>query len=291
MNILVWTDRDLDGAGSALAIKWLYGSKADTFIIHEVTVPTISGKFKGVLGTLDHYDKIYILDLDLTSSPEASKVVDRDNVVIIDHHNTHVENKHRYKKAKVVIESYSSCTKLICDKFKAALSLTDSQKQLVDYIDGFDCFDTKKVHGFKLNAIYRGLNNPKAEKFINSFYSGFREYSVHEKNCIKLYFKKLKEQIQNAQIYKGNIKDYSIVATFADYAINEVAHFIIQKHNADIGIIVNTTAKTVSFRRAKGGTVDVSILAKNLCNGSGSTRAAGGPLTDEFISLTKTFTP
>ena len=62
MNILVWTDRDLDGAGSALAIKWLYGSKADTFIVHEVTGITLSGKFKGALGTLDHYDKIYVLD-------------------------------------------------------------------------------------------------------------------------------------------------------------------------------------------------------------------------------------
>ena len=58
-----------------------------------------------------------------------------------------------------------------------------------------------------------------------------------EKNSIKLYFKKFKEQLQNAQVFKGKIKDYKIIATFADYAINEVAHFLIKKHNADIGII------------------------------------------------------
>ena len=84
MNILVWTDNDLDGTGAALIIKWLYGSKAKTFLINEVSESTISGKFKGVLGTLDHYDKIFILDLDLT--PEVIEVVDKSNVVVIDHH-------------------------------------------------------------------------------------------------------------------------------------------------------------------------------------------------------------
>ena len=65
MNILVWTDNDLDGAGAALVIKWLYSEKAKVFRINETTESTISGKFKGTLGTLDHYDKIFILDLDL----------------------------------------------------------------------------------------------------------------------------------------------------------------------------------------------------------------------------------
>ena len=289
MNILVWTDNDLDGAGSALVIKWLYNSKAKTFLINEVSESTLSGKFKGALGTLDHYDKVFILDLDLPI--EVIEVVDKKNVVVIDHHATHVKNSHLYKNAKTVIQEYSSCTRLIYEKFKTALTLSEEQKQLINNIDDYDCYNIKNVDSLKLNAIHRNLNNPKAEKFIDSFFKGFREYTVLEKNSIKLYFKKFKEQIQNAQVFKGKIKNYNVVATFCDYAINEVAHFLIKKHNAEIGIVVNTKAKTVSFRRRKGCDVDVSILAKNLCNGGGYAAAGGGPLTKQFANLTKTFLP
>ena len=289
MNILVWTDNDLDGAGAALVIKWLYSSKARSFIINEVSESTISGKFKGVLGTLDHYDKIFIVDLDLPV--DAIEIVDKENVIVIDHHATHVKNKHLYKNAKVIVEEFASCTGLIYEKFKTALSLTDQQKQLISNINDYDCYNIQNIDALKLNAIHRNLNNPKAEKFIDSFFKGFREYTVLEKNSIKLYFKKFKEQIQNAQVFKGKIKNYDVIATFGDYAINEVAHFLINKHNAHIGIVVNTKAKTVSFRRCKNCDVDVSILAKTLCNGGGYAAAGGGALTEQFANLTKTFLP
>jgi len=289
VNILVWTDNDLDGAGAALVIKWLYSEKAKVFRINETTESTISGKFKGTLGTLDHYDKIFILDLDL--KPDVIKVIDKPNVVVIDHHIQHVSNKNLYKNAKVVVEEFTSCTGLIYEKFKTVLNLTDDQKQLINNINDYDCYNIQNVDALKLNAIHRNLNNPKAEKFIDSFFSGSREYTILEKNSIKLYFKKFKEQIQNAQVFKGKIKTYDVIATFGDYAINEVAHFLINKHNVHIGIIVNTKAKTVSFRRRKGCDVDVSILAKNLCSGGGYAAAGGGALTEQFANLTKTFVP
>ena len=64
MNIQVWTDTDLHGAGSALVLKWLY-KDADTFSINDVSESTIAGRFKGALHTIDHYDRVYIVDLDL----------------------------------------------------------------------------------------------------------------------------------------------------------------------------------------------------------------------------------
>ncbi len=87
------------------------------------------------------------------------------------------------------------------------------------------------------------------------------------------------------------IKDYSVVATFANYAINELAHFLINKYNTDISIIVNTQAKTVSFRRSKQCDADLSILATKLCQGGGHAASAGGKLTEQFANLTKTFVP
>ena len=148
----------------------------------------------------------------------------------------------------------------------------------------------KYKDSLKLNAIYLTYNRPKVEKFINSFENGFRDYTVYEKNSIKLFIQKFKEQLQN-QVFQGNIKQYKVVSIISNYAVSEVANFIINKYDADIGIIVNVDTKTVSLRRSKESDVDISIIAKALCSGGGSPTAAGGKLTPEFANLTKTFTP
>jgi hypothetical protein len=181
---------------------------------------------------------------------------------------------------------------LIYDKFgDHLLHLTDKQLLLIEYIGRYDWYNTEYKESLKLNAIYYNLNSPKTEKFISAFSNGFRDFTVHEKNAIKLYFKKFKDQIEKGQVFKGKVKQYNVVATFANYAINELAHYLIKRHNADIGVIVNTDANTVSFRRSKQCDVDVSVLAKKLCNGGGHAAAAGGKLTEQFATLTKEFTP
>jgi len=294
VNIQVWNYTDLHGAGSALVLKWLY-KEAETFSINDVSEYTFTGRFKGASQTLDHYDRVYIVDLDL--SPEQIKLADRDNVVVIDTHKNHIKNKHLYKKAKAILEGYPdhghrSTTDLIYNKFgDHLLHLTDQQLLLIEYIGTYDWYNTEYKESLKLNAIYYNLNSPKTEKFISAFSDGFRDFTVHEKNAIKLYFKKFKDQIERGQVFKGKVKQYNIVATFANYAINELAHYLIKKHNADIGVIVNTDANTVSFRRSKQCDVDVSVLAKKLCNGGGHAAAAGGKLTEQFATLTKEFTP
>ena len=288
MNIQVWTDTDLHGAGAALVLKWLY-KDADTFSINDVSESTITGRFKGALHTLDHYDRIYILDLDLT--PQQIKLIDRDNVVVIDSHKNHSQYTDLYEKAKPIIDKGEySCIKLIYKKFKKHLShLTDKQLKLISCIEQYDWYNSDNKESLKLNAIYYNLNSPKTENFINAFEGGLREYTVQEKNAIKLYFKKFKDQL-SGETFKGKVKEYNVVATFANYAINELAHCLLNKHNCDISIIVNTQNKTVSFRRSKNCNADVSILAQKLCNGGGHAAAAGGKLTEQFASLTKQFT-
>lgn len=288
MNIQVWTDTDLHGAGSALVLKWLY-KDAEAFNINDVSEYTFTGRFKGALQTLDHYDRVYIVDLNLT--PEQIKLADRDNVVVIDTHNPHIKNKHLYSKAKTILkDGHRSTIDLIYDKFgDHLLHLTDEQLLLIEYISTYDWYNTQYKESLKLNAIYYNLNSPKTEKFISAFSKGFREFTIHEKNAVKLYFKRFKDQVENNDVFKGQIKGYNVVATFANYAVGELAHFLIKKHNADIGIIVNSQAKAVSFRRSKNCDVDVSILAKKLCNGGGHSSSAGGKLTEQFAKLTKQF--
>jgi len=288
VNIQVWTDTDLHGAGGALLLRWLY-KNSETFNINDVTESTFTGRFKGALDTLDHYDRIFIVDLDL--SKEQIKLADRDNVVIIDGHKNHSKFKHLYSKSKVIIdESYFSVVNLIKDKFKSHLSLTKEQLELIDLINGYDWYKSNN-DSLKLNAVYYNLNTPKTENFISNFYNGFNSYTIEQKNSIKLFFRKFKEQISSNGIFKGKIKDYSVIASFGDYAVGELAHFLLSKYNADISVIVNTKAKTVSFRRSKDCDADVSLLAKKLCDGGGHPGSAGGKLTDRFASLTKQFTP
>ena len=288
MNIQVWTDTDLHGAGGALLLKWLY-KNSETFNINDVTESTFTGRFRGALDTLDHYDRIFIVDLDLNE--EQVKLVDRDNVVVIDGHKNHSKFKHLYTRSKVIIdESYFSVVNLIKDKFKSHLSLTKEQLDLIDLINGYDWYKSNN-DSLKLNAVYYNLNTPKTENFISNFYNGFNSYTIEQKNSIKLFFRKFKEQISSNSIFKGKIKDYNIIASFGDYAVGELAHFLLSKYNADISVIVNTKAKTVSFRRSKDCDADVSLLAKKLCDGGGHPGSAGGKLTDRFASLTKQFTP
>ena len=288
MNIQVWTDTDLHGAGGALLLKWLY-KNSETFNINDVTESTFTGRFRGALDTLDHYDRIFIIDLDLNE--EQVKLADRDNVVVIDGHKNHSKYKDLYSKAKVIIdESYFSVVNLIKDKFKSHLSLTKEQLELIDLINGYDWYKSNN-DSLKLNAVYYNLNTPKTENFISNFYNGFNSYTIEQKNSIKLFFRKFKEQISSNGIFKGKIKDYNVIASFGDYAVGELAHFLLSKYNADISVIVNTKAKTVSFRRSKDCDADVSLLAKKLCDGGGHPGSAGGKLTDRFASLTKQFTP
>jgi len=288
VNIQVWTDTDLHGAGGALLLKWLY-KNSETFNINDVTESTFTGRFRGALDTLDHYDRIFIVDLDLNE--EQVKLVDRENVVVIDGHKNHSKYKDLYSKAKVIIdESYFSVVNLIKDKFKSHLSLTKEQLELIDLINGYDWYKSNN-DSLKLNAVYYNLNTPKTENFISNFYNGFNSYTIEQKNSIKLFFRKFKEQISSNSIFKGKIKDYNVIASFGDYAVGELAHFLLSKYNADISVIVNTKAKTVSFRRSKDCDADVSLLAKKLCDGGGHPGSAGGKLTDRFASLTKQFIP
>lgn len=288
MRILVLTDSDLDGAGSALFIKWLYKDKLTEFVVIEVTETILINEFTSREQTLDGFDKVFILDLDLKE--EHIRVVDKPGVVIFDHHNCHSKNKHLYNHAKVIVEPYSSCMELMRDKFSNTLTLTPQQEELVKYVDDYDSFKLQYGDSLKLNAVHSTYNRPKAIKFIEAFEAGFRPYNIYEKNSMKLFLKKFKDQLQN-QVFIGKIKDYKVVSVFANFAVSEVAHYLITKHNADIGIVVNLDAKVVSFRRSKTCEADVSILAKTLCNGGGSAAAGGGDLTPEFASITKNFTP
>lgn len=291
MKVCIWTDNDLDGAGSALLMKIIYETVETT--IHEVSDFEMVGRIKGWFNqNYDLYDKIFILDLHIPI--ELLPTIDKEKVVVIDHHASHVDVKTQYHQATVIIEEETSCVKLIRRKFAKVLDtkLTKPQEQLLAIVDDYDNYTLKYTESLKLNAIYKSYNKPKVDKFIESFSGGIREFNVHELNTIKIYFKKYKQTVDEAEFFEGNLKGYKVISCVAHFAINEVAEYALKKYNADIAIIVILDANAVSFRK-KVNTCSIKLnkLAEVLCDGGGHEYASGGKITDNFLKLLHTLTP
>ena len=87
----VFTDLDIDGSMSYLLFLWFNSGKRIPYIT--VNVSNFKKSFESWLrvSNPDRFDSIYILDID--TSQESLDLVDRSNVVVIDHHDTHVNNK------------------------------------------------------------------------------------------------------------------------------------------------------------------------------------------------------
>jgi len=292
VNIAIWTDNDLDGAGSALALLKVYKDKIKNLYIKDVSDYTFVGEFKGWVETnYDKYDVIFITDLFVPD--ELIPHVDRPKVVIIDHHQTHIDVKDRIKHAKTIIEPCTSCTKLIRQKFEKVLEghVSLDLAELFDIIDDYDCYELKYPETLKLNAVYHSYNKPRTEKFIARFGGGINPFNLQELNAIKLSFNKLKDLIDTAEFFEGELKGCRVVSCVAEHSINEIAHYALKHFNADIAIVVIPKTQGVSFRKSKTCPIKLNKLSEIMCRGGGHEYAAGGKITDAFLKFTTTLKP
>ena len=294
-NIFVFTDCDLDGAGSYLMFKWFINDNIPYKI-------TRVNDFKSIFESWyaqnhDKYDMIYILDLDV--SQECLELVDKKNITIIDHHKTHVENKHKYKNASTVIQEQSSCTKFLYSIFskKYKKQLTDEQKLMVLYIDDYDCYELKFPQSYNLNIIYWNYQGDRLEKFIKDFGKGFSGFTDYQKNIILYNQNKLKSIKNKLDVHVANNisigkNKYKMVSVFADSYVNEVADHIIKNYKADIGFVINLKSKKVSLRKSNSCELDLGKFAIKLFDaGGGHEYAAGGLLNEKFMQFSKLFSP
>lgn len=292
MKICIWTDNDLDGAGSALILKKIYNETHKDCIIEikEVNDNEFISAFSNWSSTIGEYYKIYITDHHIPD--EILHLVDQPNVVIIDHHKSHYDIKDRYKQAKIIIEVDTSTVSILTKVFKLDTKsfATPEFLDLIAAIDDYDCYKLNHEHSLSLNAIFGSYRKPRSESLIANFANGLRPFTILEKNTVKLYFNKLKDQIQTTEYFKGTIKNYSVIGCFATHAINEVAHFTLKKYKTDIVIVINPNTKNVSFRRSRDSDVKLNIIAEKLCDGGGHEAAAGGKITDTFLKFTNTLT-
>jgi nanoRNase/pAp phosphatase (c-di-AMP/oligoRNAs hydrolase) len=288
----IFTDIDLDGAMCYLLFLW-FNKKYIPYI--PVGVKDFKSSFSKWLEyhNLKKYDHVYLLDLD--TSQDSIDLVDNDKIIIIDHHSTHVENKHKYKRANVFVEEISSCSMHVYNllRKKCDVKLTAKQKHLLLLVDDYDCYNLALQGSHELNLLFWNYQGDRIAKFVKEFQHGFSGFDDKQKDIITFYKNRLNKVTANLDVYTSNVpigqQTYKFVSTFASEGINEVADYIIKTNNADIGMVINLQSKRVSFRKDKAVDVDLSKLAGKLAQGGGHKYAAGGLLTDNVLSLSKMF--
>ena len=110
------------------------------------------------------------------------------------------------------------------------------------------------------------------------------------KQIINFYNQKI-EKVSNTPVYVGEVsisgEKVKIASTFAKGDVNDLAAELIIDEDCQIAIIVNTEANEVSFRKRNNCKINLDNLAKKLCNGQGSNKAARGEITENFLNFTK----
>lgn len=290
-KIFCFTHHDLDGVVSFLVTKWAHPDyKIDVKPIngsearHEITQWLLYHNF-------EDYEKVFFLDLDVSDQLD---LIDKDNVIIIDHHKTHVENK-KYVNAKAIVKEYPSACLLAYRIFKKLYNttFTTEQKTLVIYGNDYDSYINELPESRMLNIIF--WNTQKSfDSFIDTYSNGYKPFIKEQIAICKLFEDDLAKLIKSLQIFTGMYADVDgeyrhIVATFADRHNNDIADHLLKTYEADVSIIINLNSKRVSFRRPKNGTMKLDVFAKDIADGGGHEYSAGGFLTLSFLELTKTF--
>lgn len=291
----IFTDIDLDGAMSCLLFHWITGKQIPYISTRTVDFrKTFANWLKN--NKLSSFDNIYILDLDI--SGDCLELVDRPNIVIIDHHTSHERNKHKYKHAKTFIKADTSCAKTIYKLLhtKSKTELTDEHKKLVLLVDDYDSYELKLPQSQELNLLFWNYQGNKAAKFIEEFNPGFHGFTSDQKNIIQFYKNKIENTLSTLEVFEATVpmggSSQKVVSTFAETCINEVADHIIKKYKADIGLVINQNSSKVSFRKDKSRcSIDLSVIANTIADGGGHEYSAGGMLCDKFATFSKLFKP
>lgn len=276
---------DLDGVITALVTKWAHPDYEISF------KPIAAYDFRSELtkwllhDSFSNYDKVFILDLDVIDN---SDLVDKENVMIIDHHRKEFDKK-KFKKAIVVEKEYSSACKLAYKVFQKLynIQLTPEQKFLILLGDDYDSYKLDLPLSRVLNAIFWGTDKSFIS-FLSYFEKGFNGLTEQQEAIYNLHIMEVREILEKSLFFKGEYGSYQLVSTTADKHINDIAEHIIKKFKPDVAIVVNLKSDHISFRRRYDSKVDVSKIAEILGDGGGHEYSAGGVITKQFLEFTKT---
>ena len=290
----IFTDCDLDGAGSYLAWVYCTGTFPDKMAVRVIDFESKLRQWIAK-GNLDKYDEVIVMDLDV-SRIGCFDLLDNKKVTIIDHHQSHLDNIEKYKHANTFIYNAPSCTKIVYNMFKKAdCDLELEKRLLLAMVDDYDSYTLKLPFSYHLNLLFWNYQGDRVEKFCRDFAAGYTGFTKDQQNIISFYLRKLENIKSSLDVHTAMViinKQYKFVSVFADQCINEVADHIIKNYKADIGFVVNLNSGTVSLRRHNDCNVKLGRFAEKLFDqGGGHDYAAGGLICEKFLKFSKLFTP
>jgi hypothetical protein len=292
-KIFCFTHYDLDGAVTFLVTKWAHpGYKIECKALTSADIRQEINQW-----LLEHnfsdYEKVFFLDMDMSN---VCDLIDHENVLVIDHHKSHVDNM-KYTKAAPIVKEYPSACLLAYRVFKKLYNteFTAAQKTLVIYGNDYDSYVNDLKESKMLNVIF--WNTQKSfENFIETYSDGYVPFTKEQLAIHRIFVNEVAKITESMTVYQGGHADDDgeyrvVIATFADKHINDIAEYLMGKYDCDVAIVINLKSKHVSFRRPKDGTMKLDIFAKYIADGGGHEGAAGGTITDIFLDFTKLLKP
>jgi oligoribonuclease NrnB/cAMP/cGMP phosphodiesterase (DHH superfamily) len=295
----IFTDCDLDGAGSYIVFGWLSGMTDIPYMVCRVN--DLEKKLKGWLKThkFSDYKKVYFFDLDV-STEGIKKLIDHDNVIVIDHHESNIESDVVFNKANMIVEDTTSTCKLIYKNFKdnkLSKELTKEQKLFIYMVDDYDSYTLKLEESKKLNDVFWSYQGNRVEKLERDFSTGFTGFNRFHENTLIIKEKDLAKMKLECEMFTGEIKTkkatYKVGSIIGNKYINELADYVSETTGSDVALVVNPSSGKVSFRK-RNDEVELSMvkLADMVTDDSGGhDAAAGGMICDKFLEFTKRLSP
>lgn len=281
-NIL-FSHNDLDGIGSGIIFKKLFGSNSEVHYVgnHEVD-SKVQDKLRE-LSSIGTYPSIYLTDI--SPNEESAEMLDGypGEVVMLDHHESALGIAHKYKWATVDVNRCG--TKLLYEY----LIPLDTQFRLEPYhhfvknVNDYDMWIRNLPLSAQLNRLFyilgierfesRMLDNPSVRLSNEEVLLLTLEDETYER-----YLRRVKNGIE---IFEWNGGTTFGVA-YADRFHSEVAHELIEFYNIDAIALVDINSLKVSLRSRDY--INVSKIAKEF-GGGGHPNASGFSVNIKTVLL------
>ena len=187
MDHYIFTGTDIDSVTSYLTFNWLSKKRIPVEYVDRDNIKAKTTKFFN--DTSQAGKIVYFINVDTSS---IKNIVDRGNVVIIDHHPDHLAKKNEYKNCKTILKEDTSCCKLLFTLLgkKFPGTLTDRQKLLILLVDDIESYTYKIDNSYELGIIYNNLQGNKPVRFYSLYKDGFSKFTDDQQKIITYYKQK-----------------------------------------------------------------------------------------------------
>ena len=257
--LLITHDNCMDGMGCQLLMEKTF----ENIIVLKSSPQKVNGLIENL--DADKYDSIVLADISTTNEEFLSK----DNVMLIDHHDT-AQELHDPDNL-IFVYNFECGTKLLHRVLEASFrERLKKYSELVDLINDYDLWIHKDERSKKLAKTFYSRNSD--DEFASRFWN-FKVSFTEEEEA------RFEEQRLEYEAVYNQLEIFELDKTLTAFAIygeynNDLCHDIMERNGMRVAILFNTGTRCASIR-----TVDEEIhlgeMMKEYGTGGGHPMAAG----------------